>query len=100
MSDSPKQADAVGYVISRLELVTDARERVRAILAVRQELRDEAARHQTRFDELLGLTLLELREADPPATFAELGILINLAPQRAHQLVEAAKATITNTKGK
>jgi len=85
--------DAVGAVLSMLARVSDPRERIGAIRAVRAEL----AQHDERFDSLLRDSILELRALDTPATWAEIGDLLNVSQQRAYQLA-AEHLQTTNRK--
>jgi len=78
----PSRLDAVGAVLVMLARVKDPTERIRAIRAVRAEL----TRHDERLDQLLREAILELRAGDPPATWAEIGELLNISQQRAYQL--------------
>ena len=91
----PRLADAVGWAISKLRKITDLNERARAILAVRAE----AVAHTDRFDALLGETIIEMRQLDPPPTFAELGEVLELSAGRVHQLHTEALAREGQTKG-
>ena len=76
------RVNAVGAAIAVLRKVRAPRERLRAIHLVREEL----TRRDGALDQLLGETLLELRADTPPATWAELGSILEVTPQRAHQL--------------
>lgn len=78
----PSRLDAVGAVLSMLARVRDPRERIGAIRAVRAEL----TRHDERLDALLREAILELRALDTPATWAEIGELLEVSQQRAYQL--------------
>lgn len=78
----PSRLDAVGAVLALLARVRDPRERIAAIRAVRAEL----ARYDERFDDLTREAILELRALDTPATWAEIGDLLNVSQQRAYQL--------------
>ena len=89
----PRLVDVVGFVLDKLGLIKDPRKRVPAILAVRAEV----AQHAKRFDELLGATLLELRNTSPQPTFAELGELLGATAQHAHALTKAAASLKTAT---
>ena len=80
----PSRLDAVGAAVSLLARVRDPRERISAIERVRVEL----ARHSASLDHLRGETILELRALDKPATWAEIGELLNVSHQRAYQLAE------------
>ena len=95
----PRRLDAVGLVLDMLQRVADPTERIRAIRAVRAEL----SHHDERLVDLLRDAILELRAADPPATWAEVGELLEVTPQRAHQLVaerfEKTTPPETTTKG-
>lgn len=84
--------DAVGAVLTMLARVRDPRERIAAIRAVRAEL----AKHDERFDALLRDSILELRALDTPATWAEIGELLNVSQQRAHQLAAEHLQNISN----
>lgn len=86
----PNRLDAVGAVLTMLARVRDPRERIAAIRAVRAELE----RHDERLDSLLREAILELRALDTPATWAEIGELLNVSQQRAYQL--AAEYLQTN----
>lgn len=81
MSD-PMKLDALGVVLVMLRKVKDPAERIRAIRAVRAEV----ARYDARFDRLTRGAIEELRRHSPPATWAEIGALLGVTPQRAHQL--------------
>lgn len=89
----PTRLDAVGAAVSLLARVRDPRERIAAIERVRAEL----AAHAERLDHLRGETILELRSLDTPATWQEIGDLLNVSAQRAYQL--AAEHLSTTTKG-
>lgn len=90
----PSRLDAVGAVISLLSRVRDPRERITAIEHVRVEL----TRHADRLDDLRGETILELRALDHPATWAEIGELLDVSQQRAYQI--GAEYLATNTQRK
>ena len=90
----PTRLDAVGAVLTMLARVRDPRERIAAIRAVRAELE----RHDERLDSLLREAILELRALDTPATWAEIGELLNVSQQRAYQL--AAEYLQTNDQRK
>lgn len=74
--------DAVGAVLAMLARVKNPRERIAAILAVRAEL----DQYDRRFDSLARDAILELRAQDVAATWAEIGELLSVSPQRAYQL--------------
>ena len=80
----PSRLDAIGAAVSLLARVRDPRERLSAIEAVRNEL----DRHAGQLDDLRGETILELRSLDTPATWAEIGEILNLSQQRAYQLAQ------------
>lgn len=80
----PSRLDAVGAVVTLLARVADPCERIAAIQAVRAELE----RYDARFDELTREAILELRAADPPKTWAEIGDMLGVSPQRAYQLAD------------
>lgn len=88
---NPTRLDAAGLVVEMLGKIKDPKERLAAIRAVRAEL----SRHDARLDELLRDSILELRALDTPATWSEIGELLNVSAQRAYQL--AAERTTTNT---
>jgi len=88
---TPTRLDAVGLVVGMLARVQDPRERLAAIRSVRAEL----ARHDARLDELLRDAILELRSLDSPATWQEIGELLTVSAQRAHQLAAEYLATPT-----
>ncbi len=88
----PSRLDAVGAVLSLLERVADPRERISAIRAVRAEL----TRHDQRLDQLLREAILELRALDSPATWAEIGELLDVSQQRAYQLAAEYLQTTTS----
>lgn len=90
---TPTRLDAVGFVVDMLARVKDPAERIRGIRAVRHEL----ARHDSRLDELLRDAILELRALDTPATWQEIGELLDVSAQRAHQLA-AEHLTTTGRK--
>lgn len=89
---SPTRLDAVGAVLAMLRRVPDPRERITAIRLVRAEL----TRHDERLVEMLRDTILDARALDPPATWQEIGDLLEVTAQRAHQLV-AERFTNRNT---
>jgi DNA-directed RNA polymerase sigma subunit (sigma70/sigma32) len=92
----PTRLDAVGAAVTLLARVRDPRERLAAIERVRAEL----SSHAERLDHLRGEAILELRSLDTPATFAEIGELLNVSAQRAYQLAaEHLSTTSTTTKG-
>lgn len=86
----PRQLDALGAVVAMLARVPDPRERVRAILAVRAEVE----RQDDRLRDLLRDAVLELRALDRPATWQDIGELLNVSPQAAYQFA-ARTLTIT-----
>lgn len=90
---TPTRLDAVGAVVTMLERVRDPKERLAAIRAVR----DELSRHDARLDELLRDSILELRALDTPATWQEIGEILHVSAQRAHQLAEQRLAERTTT---
>lgn len=93
----PSRLDAVGAVLTLLARVKDPAERITAIRAVRAEL----ARHDERLDVLIREAILELRAADSPATWAEIGELLDVSQQRAYQLAaEYLQTTTSNTERK
>lgn len=91
----PSRLDAVGAVLPMLARVKDPTERIAAIRAVRAEL----TRYDERLDALLREAILELRALDSPATWAEIGELLNVSQQRAYQLAAEYLQT-TNTQRK
>lgn len=78
--------DALGAAVTMLAEIADPRERLRSIRALRSEL----DRQTTPLDELIAATVLELRSLDTPATWQEIGDLLNLTAQRAHQIAAEA----------
>lgn len=85
--------DALGATVSLLRRVREPRARLRAIHLVREELTRPAGR----LDSLLRETLLELRAETPPATWNELGEMLGVTAQRAHQLAASGTTTPPNT---
>lgn len=90
----PSRLDAVGAVLTMLARVRDPRERIGAIRAVRAEL----TRHDQRLDDLLREAILELRALDSPATWSEIGELLEVSQQRAYQLAAEHLQTIQTRK--
>jgi len=90
---TPTLVDAVGAVVAMLAREKDPIARIRAIRAVRAEL----AEHDARFDGILRDTILELRAADPPATWNEIGELLDVSMQRAYQLAQEHLTRSTTT---
>lgn len=82
MIPTTRQLDPVGHVLKMLARVDDPRERLGAIRAVRAEL----AEKKESFNELTRDTILELRALDSPATWQEIGDLLKISAQRAHQI--------------
>lgn len=84
MTTEPRPLDAAAFAIGHLRRITDPRERISAIRAFRAEL----ARSSATVEALLVDTILELRALDTPATWQEIGDLLNVSAQRAYQLAD------------
>ncbi len=76
--------DPIAYVVDLLRRVDDPRERLRAIHLVRVEV----TRRGGALDELMLATVAQLRQQDPPATWADVGALLDMTPQGAHKLAQ------------
>lgn len=76
--------DPIETAIGLLRKQEDPLARLPAIRALRAEL----AAHDERLDDLLRQTVLEARSQTPPATWAEIGALLNVSMQRAYQLAD------------
>lgn len=74
--------DAVGAAITLLRRVADPRERLDAIQRVRSEL----VAQSVTLEDLLGSTIAECRAVTPPATWQEIGDILGVTSQRAHQI--------------
>lgn len=81
---APARLDVVDAAVAALRRVSDPRARIVAIRTVSAEL----DRQTDGLAELLRESILELRADTPPATWAEIGDLLGVTPQRAFQLAE------------
>lgn len=80
----PQVLDALGAAIRMIEQIADRRERIRAIRA----LRDGLARDDDRLKVLLREAVLDLRAADPPATWQSIADELGVTASRAMQLAQ------------
>lgn len=83
----PVVLDALATAIRMIERITDRRERIRAIRA----LRDGLARDDDRLKVLLRDAILDLRAADPPATWQSIADELGVHAVRAMQLAKPTK---------
>ncbi len=91
----PRRLDALGFVLPALQKVSDPKERIRAIRAVR----DELSTVDDRLSALLREAILEARALTPPPTWQEIGDLLDVSAQRAYQLAEHKPNILETLKG-
>lgn len=98
MHTRPVKLDALRFAIDLLAKINDPAERIRSIRALREGL----AREDDRLNTMTREAVLELRAADPPATWSEIGEILKVSTQRAYQMAadylnnnQAARAAAT-----
>ena len=84
-SDEPARLD-LGFLLAAVLHVDDPRERLRRLRVVRAEVGEL----EKQIGRMIRSALLEIRETDPLATWAELGDLLGVTLQRAEQLSRAS----------